>query len=148
MKSLNTNKTRRRFVLGLFLLVAGGAAGAAWYWNLRVHAPDPAIVIRTEAEAVEGARNFLAAAHVSTSAYDLSRTSGITKDRMKGRFVWRIVWLPIADAILTNKLSVVVSETGWFYRYEKSSTNSGVWILQGDLIQGDVTNITRQQVNW
>ena len=125
--------------MGLMLLAAVGAAGAAWYWNQRVHAPDPGIVIRTEAEALEGARKFLAAAHVSTSGYDLSKTSGLTRDRLKGQDVWRIVWLPKVEATLTNELVVLASERGWFYTDEMSSTNSGI------SIEGDLTNITRRQ---
>ena len=138
MKSLNSNATRRRLVLGLVLLVAVGAAAATWHWNQRVHTPGPGIVIRTEAEAVEGARKFLVAAHVSTSAYDLSRTSRITKDRLKGQIVWRIVWSPRTDATVTNELVALACERGWFYTDEMSSTNEGI------SIQGDLTNITRQ----
>ena len=120
------------------MLAAFGVAGAAWNWNRLVRSPDPGIVIRTEAEAVEGARKFLAAAQISRSAYDVSQASGITKDRMKGQIVWRIVWLPKPDSMLTNKLVVLASERGWFYTDEMSSTNEGV------SIQGDLTNITRQ----
>jgi hypothetical protein len=138
MKPLSTNATRRRHVFGWCLLVAVGAAAAAWHWNQLVHSPDPGIVIRTETEAVERARAFLAAAHVSTSAYDLSRTSRITKGRLKGQIVWRIVWSPRPDATVTNELVALACESGWCYTDEMSSTN------EGNSIEGDLTNITRQ----
>ena len=122
----------------MMLLTAIGVAGAAWYWNRLVHSPDPRIMIRTEGEAIEGARKFLAAAHISMSGYDLSQASGITKDRLKGQRIWRISWLPKQDAMLTNNLVVVASETGWFYTHQMSSTNEGI------SIEGDLTNITRE----
>jgi hypothetical protein len=138
MQPLNTNGNRRWLVLGFLLLVAVGAAGESWYWNQRVHAPDPGIVIRTESEAVEGARKFLAAANISTSAYDLSSASGVTRDSLKGQIVWRIMWSPRTNATVTNDLVALASERGRFYTDEMSSTNEGV------SIQGDLTNITRR----
>lgn len=87
---------------------------------------------------MEGAIKFLAAAHISTSAYDLSRASGITRDRLKGQTVWRIVWSPRTDATVTNELVALASESGWFYMDAMSSTNEGI------SIEGDLTNITRK----
>ena len=137
LMSPNFRTTRRRLILALMLLVAVAAAGSSWYWNQRVHAPDPGIVIRTEAEAIEGARKFLVAARIATSGYDLSRVTGITKDRLKGQVVWRIVW-PMKDAASSNKLVVLACERGWFHADEMSSTNEGI------SIDGDLTDITRQ----
>jgi len=87
---------------------------------------------------VEGARKFLALAQISTSGYDLSQTSRITKDRLKGQLVWRVIWLPKPDATLTNELVVLAYERGWFYTHEMGSTNEGV------SFRGELTNITRQ----
>jgi len=94
-------------------------------------------VIHTEADAIEGARRFLAASRITTSGYDLSRATGITKNRLKGQVVWRIVW-SMKDAAFTNELVVLACERGWFYTDEMASTNEGV------SIQGDSTSITRQ----
>ena len=112
-------------MLGLVLFVA---AGAAWNWNRLVHLPDPDIVIRTESEALAGAREFLAAARIGTSDYDISHASYITSDRMKGRICWCIFWLAKPEARNTNKLSVLVSETGWCHANKMISTNQGVEI--------------------
>lgn len=120
--------SQRRLVLGLVLFIAVVAAGASWNWNRLVHLPNPEIVIHTESEAVEGAREFLAAAKIETSDYDISHASHITTDRLKGRIVWQIVWQAKPDTKTTNKLSVLVSETGWFYTNEKSGSNQGITI--------------------
>ena len=145
IKSPNINSPRRRLVLGLMFLVAVGVASATWNWNRLVHLSDPDIVFHTKAEAVDGARQFLAAAKISTSDYDISHASYSTPDRLKGLIVWRIVWLAKPDATLTNKLSVLASETGWFYMNERISTNVGIKI-EGNF--RDLTNITRQHLVW
>jgi hypothetical protein len=137
LETPNRKPAGRRLTLGLMLVAATGLAGAAWYWNQRVHAPDPEIVIRTEAEAIDGARRFLAAAQIDTSGYDLSQASGITKSRLKGQIVWRVVWLSRPDATFTNKIAVLAFEGGGFYTYEMRSPTNGI------VIEGDLTNITR-----
>ena len=138
LKTPNRKPVGRLLVWGLILLAATAATGAAWYWNQRVHAADPGVVIRTEAEAIQGARKFLIAARVGTSGYDLSQASGVTRDRLKGQIVWRVVWGPRAEAALTNQLAVLAEERGWFSVKEMSSTDEGI------AIQGDLTNITRE----
>ena len=124
----------RRLMFWLMLFVAIVAAGAAWNWNRLVHLPDPDIVIHTESEAVDSAREFLAAAKIDTSDYDISHATYITAERMKGQIVWLIVWLAKPDAKTTNRLSVLVSETGWFSTNERTGSN------QGCRIEGAKTN--------
>ena len=115
-------------MLGLVLFVAVVVAGASWNWNRLVHLPDPAIVIHTESEALDGAREFLAAAKIGTSDYDISHASYIATDKLKGAICWSIVWLAKSDAKTTNKLTVLVFETGWFHADIKIRSNQGIKI--------------------
>jgi hypothetical protein len=138
----NRKLSGRQLVFGLMLFTAMGAAGAAWYWNQHVNAPDHGIVIRTEAEAVDGARRFLAAARIATGDYDLFQTSDISKDRLKGQIVWRVAWRTKSDAKRTNEIRVLAFERGMFYYDDMSNTKEGVYI-EGGLIDGEITNIMR-----
>ncbi len=130
------NQSRRQRILGLLLLAAVGAAGASWCWQRRVNAPDPRIVIRTDAEAIDSGRKFLAAAQVDTTEYDLSHVGRITTDVLKGYKVWVISW---PEKTTTNYLTILVYEIGYFCTDRMSTTNEGIEIC------GPLEDITRRR---
>jgi hypothetical protein len=123
------NGSRRKRILGLILMVAIGATGVSWYSQQRANAPDPKIVIRTDEEALKGARKFLVFARVKTDNYDLSHPGKVTKDRFKGSPCWIVSWPAKTPA---EDIVVLVGEEGWFSTSETSPTGKEIEIT-GDL---------------
>jgi hypothetical protein len=132
---------RRKHILVTMLLAAIGVAGVCWYWNRAASSGKDfigsmRILIHTDKEAAEGARNFLAGAKINTSGYDLAHEDEITPDKAKGYKVWRISWRPKPDATSKTDLVVIAYEIGQFVSVVKDGSNqekeiwgdaNGVW---------------------
>ncbi len=132
---------RRGFLCFLLLLTVAVSSFSVQKYQ-EATAPDPSIVIRTDVKAVAAARQFLTATKWATDSYDLSQTSSITTDLLKGQKVWRVAWPSKTDSSPKRELSVLVFEGGHFDSTLLMDAAKGVYAT-AHLVAGEIKFVTR-----